>query len=102
MNDNKRDGRGFYLQNGVGWYEGHFLHDLKSEEGIEVFYKKNAYKGGFLNGLRNEKGLFVDKFDNIYFGSWKLGIIHGKGTLKTSNSIFNGIFVNSLKHGNGE
>jgi hypothetical protein len=51
--------------------------------------------------LRHEKGLFVDKNDIVYLGQWKLGIMHGKGTLKTSASIYHGVLVNSLKHGNG-
>lgn len=28
--------------------------------------------------------------------------MHGKGTLKTKKSTYNGAFVNWLKHGNGE
>lgn len=37
-----------------------------------------------------------------YVGQWKLGIMHGKGTLRTNASTFQGALVNSLKHGAGE
>lgn len=38
----------------------------------------------------------------MYNGDWKLGIMHGKGVLKSKESSYNGILVNSLKHGQGE
>ena len=34
MQANKREGKGFYLQAGTGWYEGVFSNDLKAETGI--------------------------------------------------------------------
>lgn len=102
MQDNKRNGKGFYLQAGVGWFQGTFSNDVKTDQGIEVIYKKWAFKGTFLNGLRHEKGLYVENTGTVYHGLWKLGIMHGKGTLRTLNSSYNGILVNSLKHGQGE
>lgn len=53
MNSNKRDGKGFYLQAGVGWFQGVFANDIKVEHGVEVVYNKWAYKGQFVNGLRH-------------------------------------------------
>lgn len=53
MKENKREGKGIYVQGGVGYYEGMFVNDLKTEVGIEVTYKKWAFKGHFLNGLRH-------------------------------------------------
>lgn len=56
-----------------------------------------------MNGLRHgSNGYYVDLNDNEYFGEWKLGIMHGKGFLKTMLSIYHGVFVNWLKHGQGE
>ena len=101
MDDNKRNGKGYYLQSGIGWFKGTFSHDLKTDHGIEVAFKKWAFIGNFLNGLRQDKGLYVEKGGIIYHGQWKLGIMHGKGLLKTSQSTFNGMLVNSLKHGQG-
>ncbi len=34
MNANKREGKGFYLQAGVGYFEGMFVNDLKTESGV--------------------------------------------------------------------
>jgi hypothetical protein len=34
MQSNKREGKGFYLQAGTGWYEGVFSNDLKADTGI--------------------------------------------------------------------
>lgn len=53
MRENKREGKGVYVQGGVGFYEGNFVNDLKTEVGVEVTYKKWAFKGHFLNGLRH-------------------------------------------------
>ena len=64
-------------------------------------YKKWAFKGQFINGLRHEKGLYVEQSGLAYYGQWKLGIMHGKATLKTNQLSYNGMFVNSLKHGQG-
>jgi hypothetical protein len=102
MNSNKRDGKGFYLQAGVGWFQGVFANDIKVEHGVEVAYNKWAYKGQFVNGLRHDKGLYVEKSGLVYYGQWKLGIMHGKAILKTNNSFYNGVLINSLKHGQGE
>jgi hypothetical protein len=53
MRENRREGRGTYVQAGVGWFEGIFANDLKTQNGLEVVYRKWAYRGGFLNGLRH-------------------------------------------------
>jgi len=33
MNGNKREGKGFYLQAGTGWFQGTFSNDLKTDAG---------------------------------------------------------------------
>lgn len=53
MDNNKREGKGYYLQSGIGWFKGTFSNDLKNDYGIEVNYKKWAFSGNFLNGLRH-------------------------------------------------
>ena len=53
MLNNKREGQGVYVQSGVGWFQGAFSNDIKTDKGVEVVYRKWAYRGGFLNGLRN-------------------------------------------------
>jgi hypothetical protein len=53
MKENKREGKGIYVQSGVGWFNGLFVNDLKSQAGVEVIYKKWGYQGNFLNGLRH-------------------------------------------------
>lgn len=53
MKDNKRDGKGWYVHHGVGWFDGNFSNDLKTNNGLEIVYKKSAFNGEFLNGLRN-------------------------------------------------
>jgi hypothetical protein len=45
MQNNKRNGNGFYLQAGVGWFQGTFNNDVKTGQGIEVVYQKWAFKG---------------------------------------------------------
>ena len=102
MSNNKRDGKGYYLQSGIGWFKGTFINDLKTDQGIEVTFKKWAFSGLFLNGLRHDKGLYVEKGGIVYHGQWKLGIMHGKGVLKTGQYTYHGMLVNSLKHGQGE
>ena len=59
MTNNKRNGKGYYLQFGTGWFKGNFSNDIKVEQGEEVVYQKWAFKGNFLNGLRQDKGLYI-------------------------------------------
>ena len=42
MNNNKRNGKGIYIQNKTGWFKGHFKDDLKNGEGLETRTRKNA------------------------------------------------------------
>lgn len=58
---NKRHGKGIYVECGFGYFDGVFINDVKSEEGLEIIYKKSGYQGGFLNGLRHEKGTYVER-----------------------------------------
>ncbi len=34
MKDNKRDGKGIYVQGGVGFFDGIFVNDIKNDNGI--------------------------------------------------------------------
>lgn len=34
MKENRREGRGTYVQGGVGWFEGVFANDLKTQTGL--------------------------------------------------------------------
>lgn len=103
MLDNKRHGKGVYFDPNLGLYRGFFKNDIKEGEGLEILQGKTIYQGNFMNGLRHgANAYYVDMKENEYFGEWKLGIMHGKGFLKTKESIYYGIFVNWLKHGQGE
>ncbi len=44
----------------------------------------------------------LDVEGNYYSGKWTLGLIHGRGSLKTKSSIYQGNFANMLAHGEGE
>lgn len=102
------------------FYEGQFQNNYKHGHGIECL-PTGIYMGGYVNNKPEGKGTFVSKDGDKYEGEFRAGMKHGKGIwvsnkhsyngewrgnkpngfgrIKTSESEYEGMVSDGLKHG---
>ncbi|XP_004691715.1 PREDICTED: radial spoke head 10 homolog B [Condylura cristata] len=112
----KRHGKGsiYYNQEGTSWYEGDWVHNIKTGWGVRCYKSGNIYEGQWDNNMRHGEGRMRWLTSNEeYTGQWDRGVQSGFGThtwflkrIPTSQyplrNEYTGDFVNGCRHGRGK
>ncbi|MCT4621753.1 MAG: hypothetical protein N4A62_20495 [Marinisporobacter sp.] len=92
-----------YYGNGNIAFKGSFSAGAMEGSGIH-YYKngKTKYEGNFANGKYEGDGtLYNEKGKISYKGNFKSGAFEGEGKLCDEDLLYEGMFTNGLKHGQG-
>ncbi|XP_078354008.1 radial spoke head 1 homolog isoform X2 [Oculina patagonica] len=94
----KRHGMGKYtFVKGRARYEGEYVEDLRSGQGIFWYPDGSVYEGAWATGERNGYGVYTYINGDIYKGEWKDGRRHGHGEYIYKGNWSNGKFEDEGK-----
>jgi hypothetical protein len=101
LND-KRSGQGILYFTDDVVYFGQFENDLINGQGTMTWPDGGKYVGPFVDDWQNGQGTFYYPDGTIYYGEFQDGIIHGEGTMTWSDGTrYIGEFKDDQRTGSG-
>jgi len=82
-------------------YEGYFIDNVLSGEGLVIDQKGDYYKGMIINGKAEGLGEYIRSDGTKYVGEWKNDLMDGNGTETFENGTYTGEFADGEKNGKG-
>ena len=83
-------------------YEGSFKNGLFHGQGNFEGVDGSRYEGGYSEGAITGSGTMIYSEDQQYTGEFLFGRMHGKGVLKSRDTLYEGEFSNNEFHGEGK
>jgi hypothetical protein len=106
LEENKRNGIGYFVSTSGLTYHGQWENDYPSGSGILNFkrkkHEKGKYEGGFLNSQFHGYGEY-ETTSYLYKGEWNMNQRSGQGfeIYKNEEISYQGEFFNDMRHGEG-
>ncbi|EGR30444.1 IQ calmodulin-binding motif family protein, putative [Ichthyophthirius multifiliis] len=98
----KRHGRGIQFWQDGSVYQGEWENDKANGNGRLIHADGDYYEGQWIDDKAQGKGKFVHIDGHQYQGDWIEDLQHGYGIEEQKNFIYEGQFVNGLKHIKGK